>query len=251
MRLLPILLFSAAACLHAEVKVSVGDIQDRRSTGQFFNSLEVELKVSGPELAECKGLRVVLKDAADDTGKALEAKKSGFDDKGFRPPEKPFGGLGRDKQKADEYEVKLEFANPARAAKTIKAINGALELLMPAKDPASIITANVAKEAGKPLAHDALKAAGIELTLTAPKNSDIGYTIADPNSKVAAVEFGSADGKPLKTQGTMSSKFGSGPKSIRISLENPAAPDVVAKIYLITEKSVLSVPIALTGVPLP
>ena len=53
-----------AATLHAEVKVTPGDISDKRTTGKFFSGLDVELKVSGPELADCKGMRVVVKATA-------------------------------------------------------------------------------------------------------------------------------------------------------------------------------------------
>ena len=90
MRLLPTLLLSAAACLHAEVKVTVGEIIDHRTTGKSFDSLEVQLKITGPELAECKGVRVAIKDAVDDTGKPLELEETVFDRREFRPPDHPF-----------------------------------------------------------------------------------------------------------------------------------------------------------------
>ena len=89
MRLLPTLLLGAAACLHAEVKVTVGDIIDHRTTGKLFDSLEFQLKIVGPELAECKGVRVAI-DAVDDTGKSLELEETAFDRREFRPPNQPF-----------------------------------------------------------------------------------------------------------------------------------------------------------------
>lgn len=251
MRLLPALLLAACACAHGEVKVSIGEISDRRTTGKFFKGLELTLKLSGPELAEAKGMRATIKDAADDTGKALQPNERAGDNSAFQPLKKPFGsGFGGDKAKADEFELKLEFENPARAAKTLKAINGAVELLMPARDPQSVITAHPVKDAGKALANPALQAAGVEITFTAPKGNEFGYSLKDAGNKIAAVEFCSPDGKPLETQGRMTSRFNKGPQQVSVTLESAPA-DAIAKIYLLTDKSVLNVPIALNSVPLP
>ncbi|MEQ1852679.1 MAG: hypothetical protein ABMA01_13945, partial [Chthoniobacteraceae bacterium] len=105
----------------AEVKLTVGDISDRRTTGKFFAGLEIELKLSGPELAEAKGIRTLIKGATDDAGNALPKKEDRFGSDGFEELQKAFGGgFGREK-KADEFQVKLEFGNPPRAAKSIKA----------------------------------------------------------------------------------------------------------------------------------
>ena len=38
-----------------DVRVSVSEVSDRRSTGQFFNNLEVKLKLTGDDAAEIKG----------------------------------------------------------------------------------------------------------------------------------------------------------------------------------------------------
>lgn len=247
MKLMSSFLLAASIFAHAEVKVSVGEISDKRTTGKFFAGLDLELKLSGPELAECKGLRVVVKEAKDDTGKVVKVSENRFGGGGFEAPRQSFGG-GFGEQKKDESAAKIELENPARGAKTI-ALDGVVELLIPSKDPAAVVTVDVAKQAGKALENDPIKAAGITLTFKAPKDSEAGYTIADPKQKVASVEFCSADGKPLETQGSMSSGFG-GKKDVTINLRN-AVPGMTAKVYLLTEKSLVAVPLKLNGVTLP
>jgi len=249
----------------AEVKVAVGDISDKRTTGKFFAGLEIELKLSGPELAEAKGIRTTVKSATDDTGAALKKAENRFGGDGFEELQKAFGG-GFGEKKADEFQVKLEFENPLRAAKAIKTLNGSIELLIPAKDPAAVITASVAKDAGKPLENAVMKGAGVEFTLRKPgkeekKDSefgfggslgenDLGYVIKDPNGKVASVEFFDAAGKKLESNGHMSSGFG-GSKTVSITFNAKPPADAAAKIYVVTEKSVVTVPIALKDIALP
>jgi hypothetical protein len=233
----------------AEVQVAVDQITDNRTTGDFFKGLELTLKLSGPELAEAKRMKIAITEAKDDLGTDIsKVQKFGFDSGGFDPLEKGFG-FGGDKKK-DEFEHKLKLPNPARAAKTAK-VNGALQLLIPSKDPASVVTVDVAKEAGKPLENAILKTAGATITFDAPKGDDAGYKIQDPKGVVASVEFCSPDGKALETGGRSSSSFGGGPKNVSISLRQNAPAGMVAKVYLVTAKSVVSVPIKLDAIALP
>ncbi len=253
MKLLATLVLATSISAFAEVKVEVGDISDKRTTGQFFAGLEIALKISGPELAECKALRVVVKGAKDDAGKAVEVEEDRFNEGGFQPPQKGFGsggfGGGSGEKKKDEFELKMEFKNPARSAKSIT-VDGAVELLVPSKDPTATVTADVAKEAGKALDNAALKAAGVSITLKEVKGSDVGYIITDPNKKVAAVEFCSPDGKTLESNGRSTNGF-AGKKDVGISLKDAAPAGVTAKIYLLTAKSVVSVPLKTLPMTLP
>jgi len=263
-----ILLSSAATLVLAhtalaEVKVTVGEISDKRTNGKFFAGLELKLNLSGPELAQAKGIRTAVKSATDDTGKALPEKQDKFSSGGFEELQKAFSsGFSSDK-KADEFEVKLEFGNPPRAAKAIKALSGTIELLIPQKDPAAVITASFAKDAGKLLDNAALKAAGVELTLKAPGGkakdtggfggggeNDLGYDIKDPQGKVASVEFYDAKGGKLESNGRMSSGFG-GARSVSYSFSAKPPGDAIAKFYVVTEKSVVRVPLELKDVVLP
>ena len=81
-------------------------------------------------------------------------------------------------------------------------------------------------------------------------DDELGYKLNDPKGVVAAVEFCSADGKVLETGGRMSSG-GVGNKSYTISFRDKPPADAVAKIYLLTEKSLVKIPLNLSAVPLP
>lgn len=241
--------FSFGVAAYADVKVTVAQVTDNRTTGDFFKGLELTLKLAGPELAEAKGMKIAITEAKDDAGTDIsKIQKFGFDGNGFDPLEKGFG-FGGDK-KADEFEHKLKLPNPARAAKTAKVV-GSLQLLVPSKDPASVITVDLVKSAGKPLDNALLKTAGATLTFDAPKGDDASYKIQDAKGAIAAVEFCSADGKALETSGKSSSSFGGGPKSVSISLSDKAPAGMVAKVYLVTAKSVVNVPIKLETIELP
>jgi hypothetical protein len=250
----------------AEVKVAVGDINDKRTNGKFFSGLEIQLNLSGPELSAAKGIRTTVKTATDDTGAALPKAENRFRADGFEALEKAFGFSSGDEKKAEEFQVKLEFGNPPRSAKAIQNLTGTIELLMPEKDPAAVITASVAKDGGKPLENPALKAAGVQFSLRKPSKeqkkedgpfgigglgeNDLGYQITDPNKKVASVEFFDAAGKKLESNGRMSSGFG-GTQTVTITFRDKPPADAIAKIYVVTDKSVVTVPLALKNVVLP
>lgn len=242
--------FSLASIAVAEVKVTVDSVTDTRGNeNSFMAGLELALKLSGPELSEAKGMKIKITEAKDDTGKDIsKISRMGFNSDGFEPLEKKFG-FGSNK-KEDEFEHRLRLPNPARAAKMAKVI-GSLELLVPTKDLASVISVDLAKEAGKALENAALKAAGATLTFDAPKGSEVSYKLADTKGTVASVEFFGPDGKALETAGRSSSSFGNGPKNVSISLRDNAPAGIVAKVYLVTPKSVISVPIQLNSIELP
>ena len=248
MKRILLLMVATAAFARAEVGLTVGEVSDKRTTGEFFKGLEIKLELTGTELADVKGVRVKVDSAVDDTGQNLvDSKKVRVFANDFEKLEKTFH-FASDKNKNDSYQVELSLANPARAAKTVK-IAGKIELISPVSDPASVVSVEVAKNAGKPLENAALKAAGVELTFSPPKEKEIQYVLEDAGSKLASVEFVTADGKPVKTSGT-SSWGGMGSKTVTTSVDgNPDG--VIAKIYLLTDKSLLTLPIKLDAVPLP
>lgn len=244
-RMLP-LLFVVAGLAQAEIAVTVGEVSDKRSTGEFFAALEIKLLLSGAELADVKGMRLKVASATDDTGKNLveEKKRRVFADD-FKPLEEPFGPGPKQK---GTFEAAVDLANPERAAKTVK-LAGSLELMSPKADPASVITADLAKDAGKPLDNAALKAAGVEITFKAPKANELAYKVKDAKNKLAAVEFCDAAGKPIKTNGASSMGFGNS-KDVSVNVEK-LPEGVLAKIYLLTDKSVITVPIKMDAIKLP
>ena len=59
-----------------DLRVSAGTIEDRRTTGKFFGGLEIELKLTGDDLADARAARVKLTKAQDESGRdLLPAKK--------------------------------------------------------------------------------------------------------------------------------------------------------------------------------
>jgi formylglycine-generating enzyme required for sulfatase activity len=239
-------------------RVSPWDGFDRYQ--QVVGGPAVYLSVKGSGLADAKGIRTVVKEATDESGNPLRRggnphknefgvpTPDGFDDGGkFLKPRPTAAGGAR---KGDEFEQKVSRCSPA-AARSIKALAGGVEVWIPSRDPASIITAGYADDADKPLNNDLLKAAGVDITLQKP-TLDISraYEIKDPKNRVALVEFLDADGKRLDTNGVSSSSFG-GKTILYASFPAKVPADAVVKIYLVTEKSVVTVPFEFKDVPLP
>jgi hypothetical protein len=243
----------------ADLDVKLGEISDKRTTGEFFKGLEIELKVSGKALAGAKSIKVGAFKAVDDTGKELKPQEGfGFSDE--------FEAVDAD---AEEQEIKLNFENPPRSAKALKSVTGEVLLLNPAKDPSSIVTASLTKDAGKALDHPALKQAKVSFTIKAAEpaktgkkaasqgglffgggDNDIVLQIKDPDGKLAAIEFQDAQGQSIETSGR--SRMSSGDNQTwSYSMEDKAPAGAVVKIYLLTEKSAVRVPVSLSNIPLP
>jgi formylglycine-generating enzyme required for sulfatase activity len=219
----------------------------------------VYLNVGGPGLGDAKLIRTVVTEARDDAGNVLrrggypptrqphEPEFNVFDDDGKFVKLRPVpdgGGKGR------QLEQKLSRCTPA-TARSIKTLAGSVELWIPGKDPGSVVTASFEKDVGQPLKSDALKAAGVEITLQKP-TFDIAraYEIKDPQKRVALVELHDAGGKKLDTNATSSSSFGD-KTTMYLSFPAKVPADAVLKIYLVTEKSVVAVPFEFKDIPLP
>jgi hypothetical protein len=154
---LPVLMALSGAPVRAQgVLVTTGTVEDRRTTGQFFGGLEIELKVTGDDLADAKASRVLVKKAVDATGKDLLPESSSEED--FRDSS---GG---------NSSLKVSLKNPARGAAAVREVAGEIQLFVPGRDPAA--TASVDKflsRMDKPLSSPGLKAAQIEVRLVSPK----------------------------------------------------------------------------------
>ena len=150
------------------VDVTVKHVNDRRTNGHFANlTITVELpKIRSTDVA---AWRALLTSAVDDSGRDLV-------ERGDEEPQlESYQQMGMPDKDAppEPVSLRLQLRNPERKAKTVKEVKGALELYMPSKDPNS--TAEVAKFitlAGKPLAHKALKANGVEIAIVTPAQID-------------------------------------------------------------------------------
>jgi hypothetical protein len=138
------------------VRVTAGTIEDRRTTGKFFGGLEIELKLTGDDLADARGARVLLKKAVDESGHDLLPEQKRDED--FQ---KSSGSGGPD--------LKVNLKNPARGAGAIKEVSGDVELYAPSRDPAStVIVDRFTSRMDKPVESAALKAQKIKVRLVSP-----------------------------------------------------------------------------------
>lgn len=137
-------------------------VQDRRSSGSFARcTLGIEL----PDIpaVEAKASRVVVTKAVDDLGTNLVPE----DAANVRLEPTQRGQLGAPKEgPAPPAIVFAELKNPPRKAKALKEVSGEIELYIPGRDPnGEAGFPKILSMAGKPLAHSALKANGIEVSV--------------------------------------------------------------------------------------
>jgi hypothetical protein len=143
-------------------QVTIKRVNDRRTSGKFFNELAIELDLPKVKASDVAASRVLVTSATDNTGKSLV------------DPEKQEPRLDATyaSTMADDdapAHVSLSLLNPERKATSVKEVRGEIELFMPSKDPNSV--ASIAKFlsfSGKPLSHKALKANGVEISLLSP-----------------------------------------------------------------------------------
>lgn len=143
------------------VDAAVKMVQDRRnaSFGQLHLTLELPSIASG-DLASA---RVHVLSAVDDLGTSLLIEGA---DPGFET--NISGQMGSATDRKLPANVSVGLMNPPRAASKLAELRGEVDLFMPAKDPNGV--ASIAKfraATGKPLAHKALKANGVEVTILA------------------------------------------------------------------------------------
>jgi hypothetical protein len=142
----------------APVEVKIQQVNDRRTSGSFSH-LTIGLELPKILSSDVEAARVLISAATDDSGRSL------IDPKASEPQLQPNMRSSRTDAK-DPVSISVELANPDRKATSVKEVRGEIELYMPSKDPNSI--AEIAKFtsfSGKPLAHKALKANGVEIAL--------------------------------------------------------------------------------------
>jgi hypothetical protein len=156
--------------------------------------LSISLELPKIRSSEVEASRVLLAAATDDSGKSL------LDPEATEPQLEPnMSGRMGGAATPPPASVRVMLANPDRKATTVKEVRGEIELYMPAKDPNSV--AEVAKFvslSGKPFAHKALKANGVEITLLTEKQIEAERKrIADAKRKEYK-DAGWEDGESLE-----------------------------------------------------
>ena len=270
------ILAAAAPSKPSAIGVTPGDVTDRRRNDNSFAGLEIELKLTGEAAGGARGARAVVQKAVDDTGRNLVKE-------GGRPAEfEKSSGEG-------SPALKLELRNPARRAKSVREISGQVEVFLPDRDPAAVASADrFLSRMDRPIAASALKAAQTEATVVSRKTydaekkkdderkkkesesagiagamvsafsglfeglfGDIGENdllirVNDPGKKVFGVEVFDAGGKRIDDAGSM--KVGDF-WILKFTEKLPA--DASLRIYLMTEKALVTAPFSLKDVALP
>ena len=269
------LLFATASAQAADVRLSVTEVTDARSTGQFHNGMEIKLKLTGDDVASVKGIRTVVTKAVDETGRNLMK-----DEK----QDKDFGSV-RDSGTGPETTLRLK--NPARRAATVKEIIGEVHLFMPDQDPAAtVMVKNFRAATGKPLGTQQLGKAGLQVTVLSKADYDaLSKKKEQEEREKVEKDLGQAMVKAL--EGVFSSFFRVGDNDLILKLadsgevfinaevidgagnvvptmsttyaddmrilgfELPLPKDAQLRIFLKTPKSVVTVPVKLVDIALP
>ena len=158
-----VLLALAAFTAPLFAQVTIKRVNDRRTSGKFFNELAITLELPKVKASDVAASRVLVSSAVDNTGKSL------VDPEKAEPGLESNTGLSMSDDAAALATVSLRLLNPERRATSVKEVRGEIELFMPGKDPNSV--ASIPKFlsfSGKPFTHKALKANGIEISLLSP-----------------------------------------------------------------------------------
>lgn len=269
------LLFATAFAQAADVRLSVTEVTDARSTGQSHNGMEIRLKLTGDDVASVKGIRTVLTKAVDETGRNLL--KDEKQDKDFAPV--------RDSGTGPETTLRLK--NPARRAATVKEITGEVHLFMPDQDPAAtVLVKNFRATTDKALPNPRLRQAGLQVTVLSKAgydalakkkeqearekvekdlgkamikafegmfgsffrvgDNDLILKLADPGKVFINAEVIDGAGNVVPT---MSTTYADDMRILGFELLLPT--DAQLRIFLKTPKSVVTVPVKLVDVALP
>lgn len=160
-------LISIGAEAQQKIDLTVRQVNDRRTTGGFFNNLSIAVELPKLKSAEIAASRVFITSATDDSGRDLrdpEASEPQFElnSRAMMPDAPPMPAT-----------ITLTLENPDRKATKVKEVRGEIELYMPSKDPNSV--AEIPKfttMSGKAISHKALKANGVEISMVSPAQAE-------------------------------------------------------------------------------
>jgi hypothetical protein len=221
--------------------VAIERIVNRQFGNVKNNTVEVQLKVSGPDMAEVRAMRTLVQEATDDAGNPLRMPDENDQ---FKPPD------------GNEFW----FRTP-RPVKTVKTLRGEVDLTLPARDGESVITASVAKEAGAPLKRAALKAAFAEITLKklqgppendhfASKDWSLSYVVNDPYGKIIGdPEFLDREGRKLALSNGPYGGGGGGLMAMTVLFKSIPPHDLRVQFHVATDKTIVAVPFDFKDVP--
>ncbi len=276
-----LLLFTQYDAYGSDARVILGDITDKRTTGQFFAECEVELKITGDDVADSLGVRdVIIKEATDDTGRNLIKEENQFSTF-FNP----------NTDSSSTIDDKISLKNPARKAEVIKTLSGEVELFQPSvKTGSKLIVEGFMTNPSEPIGAKTLKdndiqvmyltkesyeakkkefdeankadldkateqfgAAFAELfsgmfgALMSEEENSLQFFVKDPNEKIVDLGFQDKEGNRIKAWSR--SRMGD---FHTYSFENSTPPpDTELIIYIATPDSIKKVPFNFEDIPLP
>ena len=171
-------------------------VQDRRSEGHFPRcTLGIEL----PDIPahEARASRVVVMKAVDDLGTNLVREDAA--DARLEPTQR--GSFGKPKEgPAPPTIVFAELKNPPRKATILKEVSGEIELYIPGRDPnGEAGFPKIRSMAGKPLAHAALKANGVEISMLSQAQIEAERKKAGDAERAKAKKEGITDEDTIKS----------------------------------------------------
>ncbi|MCX6151919.1 MAG: hypothetical protein NTX22_15445 [Ignavibacteriales bacterium] len=256
-----------------DIKISVGDVKDSRTTGEFFAGLEVDLKIFGDVLENAKSMRCTILKAVDEMDRDL-----------VKEEERTLNFSDLDKDSPDRADLTLKLKNPSRKAMTIKEIAGEVELYIPKNDPNAIVTIkNFTSQSGKPISNPGLKASNIELSIltttqyeqlkkkqeqatdtadvmgqmvkalaglfggmSEPGQNSIILQLKDPDAMIINVEFLDQKGKEISSQGSMNSE------DIQVyDFEKAMPKNAQIQLNIMTSQAIKKIPFTLKDIMLP
>lgn len=274
-----VLLLAAAGLLQLPVNaddlhVRVGSVIDMRNSAGIGN-LRIELRLLGDSALQARAARASVTAAEDDTGAELDPAE-GVPSNGFTQFGSSIaGGLSNGFYNSFDQRrvVSVSLVNPARAAKSLQSVTGKIEVFIPDNDPDSaIIVPGILAKLGVAVVSPALVQVGataipydkagfekaradgdIEWNIArgdAVRQGDLILALTDPHHRVMLAEFQTLDGEPLQTMGRTSSTS-SGGLITAYHFAGKVPADIRFACYVLTPKSVVTLPFKLTNIPLP
>jgi hypothetical protein len=146
------------------IPAEFSQINDDRVRGEGDTAkASVQVDLPGTKRGEVAATRVFVKKVVDDLGNDLLPEKPGeasWETVYFDP--------GEEREKLP-VTVTVPMKNAPRKAKMLKEVTADVELYMPSRDPASLVTVpSFLGAAGTPVVSPALKEAGVEVTILSP-----------------------------------------------------------------------------------
>jgi hypothetical protein len=234
------------------------------------NLSELVIRFHLPDFPEgsIHGARVRVTSAVDDTGYHLEpATVPTF--------YHPAVGRTSDDVLTRVLEPSLDtwLSSPLGPARALRSLEGAIEVVIPSLDPMATATIDrIPATLGSPVQNSALSAAGVGVTVfdrksleaamphipalpSDPSSGEFDYVVAidDPQGRMVGCEFEAGDGGPLtyNHNGAMHTGSFPGARTDGFHFRASLPPNARLVCWLITPRSLLTVPFKLRDLPIP